>query len=133
MAMRPRLASLHDVISGRKRFAFLNVGWYRDDGEGRHRRTSGHWVTLAGMSESDGTPVLIVHDPSPRGKGRIFLTARPMDSGTLRGIDGWLERARGFYAIRGLAPSRAGGDICVLEGVVYLEMDRQPVGSSTVP
>jgi hypothetical protein len=133
LAMRPRLSSLQKVPTSGQRFALLNVGWYKDDGGGRYRRTTGHWVTLAGISEREGIPVLIVHDPSPRGGGRNYVTVRPMEGGTLRGMDGGLERAGGFYALRGLKPGRSGGDRCVLEGVVYLDMGRRSSTFATVP
>jgi len=46
---------------GPGRAVWLNVGWYRGDGDKVLRRVGGHWLTLVGYKEER----LLVHDPGP--------------------------------------------------------------------
>jgi hypothetical protein len=133
---RPRLGSLRDLVHG-PRFAFLNIGWYRDSGDGNKFRIGGHWVTFAGIITRPDGVWLTVHDPGVESTTatRRVTQLEEIPAGLLMsGEVGSQVNAKGYYRlVGGLESPFADSDHVVLEGVVYLEVERRPLLASTRP
>ena len=100
---------------GKRAAAWINVGWYRLDGNrGEYRRVGGHWVTLVGINPS--TRQLVVHDPAPRASdGAELVSYRTLSAGRLVGnksglptnASGYLQLGAGMHM-----PKESGNGNC---------------------
>jgi hypothetical protein len=90
------------TITSRKTLIWLGLGWYRHDpATGKYTRSSGHWVTLAGLDDRAGKDhvarTLIIADPEFPGAHQI-ITLTAMNVGSLsNGIS--KADAKGFFLL----------------------------------
>lgn len=109
---------------GRKRAAWINIGWYRKEGR-NYRRVGGHWVTLVGHSKTEAHSFYL-NDPSPRSgmsPNTNKVLVAPIRSGKMIGKKTGLPVvANGYFQITSGLNLPGKADVAIIDGVVGLEL-----------
>jgi hypothetical protein len=124
---RPDLAWLKSAISNPHGAVWLNIGWYKKNGENRWKRDGGHWVTLVGF-DPNNPETLWIHNPLTRGNGdqpddpaKDVIYLQQVSAGTLETGKTSTENAAGMYQVSGPAlPLARGVDAAFLDDAIVL-------------
>ena len=116
---------------------WLNIGWYRQEGD-QYVRHGGHWVTLVGCGvNADGendSEAFIIHNPSPKAGRSAFgdvVHFEEIEEGTLANgkdaIQGLPRSAKGSFQVAGAMATPA-NSVAILDGAIVLQ-----TGGSSAP
>lgn len=128
---RPSLAWIKAGIKQAGGAVWLNVGWYRVEGD-QYIRYGGHWVTLVGFgTKAEGeedADAFVIHNPSPKtGHGAFgdVVYFEEIEEGTLANgkevIQGLPRSAKGYFQVTGALPTPA-NSVAILDGAIVLQM-----------
>jgi len=135
---QPGLEWIQQGVEKENRVAFLNIGWYKHNGEDL-QRVGGHWVTLVGYGH-DGSVLdadrLIIHDPAGGNANRFsndYALIQPLTAGQLTGSYTNLPiNAAGYLEIKSGMRINDIGDTGVIDGVVRLEITKSDTVAPSV-
>ena len=130
-ARHPGLDWLERGISGPNGAVWLNIGWYKQVGDGEWKRTGGHWVTLVGYGATQaGTamdPLLLLISNPATSKGDLedvsgdVVHLRQVEEGTLDTGKESTEDAAGMYQVSGPGlPISRNVDVAFLDAAIVL-------------
>jgi hypothetical protein len=128
----PRLPWIRETLESGGA-VWLNLGWYRRDGDNdTYERVGGHWVTAvdAGRDRNGKSDprIVAIHDPAPRAgqkPRRQFVTMVPLKSGGLIGKTRNLPHpAAGLFQLTGGMIIKTSADCAILDGAVALRIQQ---------